>query len=165
MTHFNASMRPFLTWCMERKINIIPNWVKSKEMLADGLSRWKKDRGAYYLRSSVFQKNFGIFCETNFCPEVDMFASPGNAQLNKFIPRGPHHQATAVNSLKCSLENFQELYANPPWKLVLAWLLRLKRYPHLKCLTVVPHWVGMSGRPLLVKLHMKDFPVIQVQPR
>ena len=94
-----------------------------------------------------------------------MFASPGNAQLKKIISRWPHHQATAVNSLECSLENFQEVYANPPWKLILAWLLRLKRNPHFKCLTVVPHWVGMSWWPLLVKLHMKNFPVIQVQPR
>ena len=48
-----------------------------------------------------------------------MFASPGNAQLQKFVARWPHHQATAVNSLECSLENFRDVYANPPWKSIL----------------------------------------------
>ena len=165
LTHFNALMRPFLTWCMERKINLVPNWVSSENMLADGLSRWKIDRGDYTLKKFVFQKICGIFSTKKFWPQVDMFASPGNAQLKKFISRWPHHQATAVNSLECSLEKFQNVYANPPWKLILAWLIRLKKNPHLKCLTVVPHWAGMSWWPLLVKLHMKNFPVIKVQPQ
>jgi hypothetical protein len=165
LCHFNSLMRPFLTWCHQRKIRVVPNWVKSEEMLADGISRWKIDRGDYTLKKSVFQKICGIFGQKNFQPLVDMFASPGNAQLEKFVARWPHHQAIAVNSLECSLEKFTEVYANPPWKIILPWLIRLKKNPHLKCLIVIPHWVGMSWWPLLVKLHMKNFPVVQVQPQ
>ena len=49
-----------------------------------------------------------------FVPEVDMFASPGNAQLRAFVSRWPHHQAIAVNALDCDLQPLRQVYADPP---------------------------------------------------
>ena len=54
--------------------------------------------------------NRSLFCRLRggfrpFIPtEVDMFASPGNAQLGKFVSRHPHWQAVGVDALKCPLE-------------------------------------------------------------
>jgi hypothetical protein len=45
LPHLNKIIRPFLTWCQERLINLQVEWVPSQEMLADKLSRWTMDRG------------------------------------------------------------------------------------------------------------------------
>ena len=55
------------------------------------------------------------FLQVVFQPQVDMFASLGNAQLPQFVSRWPHHQAVAVNALEIQLGvQFQKVYANPP---------------------------------------------------
>ena len=164
LSPFNSLMRPFLTWCYKNKVTLVPNWVRSQDMIADSISRWEIDKGDYTLRKCIFQKICGIFAKNKFCPTVDMFASPGNSQLKKFVSRWPHSQATAVNALECNLDNFSQVYANPPWKLVLAWLTRLKSNPRLTCLTIVPLWAGSPWWPLLVRLHDKKYPVVKVNP-
>ena len=78
-------MRSFELWCQENQVTVIPNWVKSADMLADGLSRQQADRGDYSLDKKVFQKICHIFATGGFWPQVDMFASPGNHQLPGFV--------------------------------------------------------------------------------
>jgi hypothetical protein len=96
---------------------------------------------------------------------VDMFSSPENHQLSQWVSRYPHQEACAVNSLECPLDCFQDVFANPPWKIILPWLLRLKEHVHLRCLTLVPYWVGSPWWPLLTRLHDRRFPPILVHPR
>lgn len=72
-------------------------------MLADGLSRWSYDRGDYTLDRGLFLHLIQLTSRSGFTPEVDMFASPGNAQLEKFVCRWPHHQALAINALETPL--------------------------------------------------------------
>ena len=45
----------------------------------------------------------------NFTPEVDMFASPGNCKLAKFVSRWPHHEAVGVDALKMDLTLFDKV--------------------------------------------------------
>jgi hypothetical protein len=162
---FNSLMRPFLNWCHSQKIKITPNWVRSEEMLADGLSRWGFDRGVYTLNLTIFQEMLKIFSDAKFSPTVDMFASPGNKKFPQFVSRWPHHQAVAVNALECPLQQFRDVYANPPWSLILQWLMRLKSNPHLICLTVIPQWVGTVWWPLLTRLRIRNTPVVLIEPR
>ena len=111
--HFNQILRPFLKWCLEKQIHLSVQWVPSEEMKADALSRWNYDKGDYTLDKSLFQGLLQKFSPW-VSPQIDMFASPGNAQLEKFVTRWPHHQALWVDALKCPLEGAQEIYANPP---------------------------------------------------
>ena len=163
--HFNEILRPFLVWCPEKKIVLNPNWVKSEDMLADGLSRWSYDKGDYTLDKKLFHRILKIFQSSDFSPLVDMFASPGNKQLDNFVSRWPHSEATAINALETSLCPFQKVYANPPWNLIFPWLQRLWTNPHLTCLTTVPLWVGSPWWPLLTRLHVRKTPVVVVRPR
>ena len=162
---FNSLMRPFLKWCQQKSVSLVPNWVKSEDMLADGLSRWGYDRGDYTLKRSVFQQIVGIFAKHNFHPRVDMFASPGNSQLPQFVSRWPHKDSVEVNALECPLGSFGEVYANPPWKVILPWLVRLRENPSVRCLMIVPWWGGSPWWPLLIKLRDKRFPAIKVLPQ
>ena len=166
LPHFNSILRPFVRWCEENHLNLRPNWVKSEDMLADGLSRWAYDKGDYTLSKTLFASLLHIFSQVGFQPQVDMFASPGNAQLPQFVSRWPHHQALAVNALETPLgSQFSQVYANPPWTVIHRWLQRLVEKPLVVCLMVVPYWVGTVWWPLLTRLHIKGTPTILINPR
>ena len=161
---FNAILRPFLTWCQEHQISVEVNLVKSQYMQADALSRKLQDVGDYILRKDIFrhiQKIFSQFIQ----PDIDIFASPGNAQLEKWVSRYPHWGAWACNALDMDLSQVRNCWANPPWTLIQQWLHRLQQAPWVKCLMAVPFWVGSSWWPQLVKLQVRGSPVVLVQPR
>ena len=82
----NALVRPFLAWCMDKKVSLEVVQVKSSEDLADAPSRWKQDRGDYTLDPTLFKKLQEIMAKW-VNPHVDMFASPGHNQLENFVSR------------------------------------------------------------------------------
>ena len=41
----NQLVRPFLKWCMEKKVTLDVQLVKSSQYLADGPNRWGQNRG------------------------------------------------------------------------------------------------------------------------
>jgi len=159
----NQLVRPFLKWCMEKEVTLEVQLIKSAEDLADGPSRWLQDRGDYTLDKRLFQEL--LFHMKHFInPEIDMFASPGNHQLPKFVARYPHWQAIEVNALKCPLDNIKDCYDNPPWKIISPWLHRLRENKELKCLMIVPFWVSSPWWPLLLKMQVKGTPALKIPP-
>lgn len=113
LPHLNGIVKPLLYWCQQHQVQLEVNWVPSAEMLADPLSRWEKDKGDYTLNQKIFQQVLEHF-SAQICPQVDMFASPGNAKLEKFVPRWPHFQAWRVDALKCPLHDFRGGLCQPP---------------------------------------------------
>ena len=166
LQHFNSLLRPFLRWCNQRGISLNLNLVRSEDMLADGISRWTADPGDYRLDRKIFTKILDIF-QPILTPKVDMFASPGNHQLELFVARWPHHQAVGCNALEVDLtaEVYRSCWANPPWSIIGDWLYRLRLNPQVTCLMAVPYWVGTTWWPLLVRMHVRQTPVVLVQPR
>lgn len=115
-THLNKIIRPFFQWCIENRVTLKVNWVATKDMLADNISRWSKDPGDYALNPKIFQFIQAQFKE-HVTLETDMFASPGNHKLRQYVARWPHWGAVAVDALTCPLESLgRGLYANPPGK-------------------------------------------------
>jgi hypothetical protein len=164
LPQFNHMLRPFLKWCMEQKVRLLPSLVKSEDMLADTLSRMPADTGDYSLDPGIFQQIQNFFAP-QLCPQVEIFASPGNHKLEKFVSQWPHWQAWGWDALHMDLEGVSACYANPPWTIILAWLERLRLHPHVCCLMVVPYWVGAVWWPLLVKMRKSGTPVLKVEPR
>jgi hypothetical protein len=159
----NQMVRPFLKWCMEKQVTLRKEQVKSSEDLADGPSRWHKDKGDYTLDRKLF--HFLLHRMENFqTPQVDMFASPGNHQLPKFVARYPHWQAWEVDALRCPLRNITCCYANPPWTVISKWLHRLRENKHLNCMMIVPYWVSSSWWPLLVKMQIRGTLAFLIPP-
>jgi hypothetical protein len=163
--YLNQILRPLWLWCMEHNIHLKVQLVRSEEDLADKWIRTDQDHGDYTLDMDrglflQIQKNFSPHCQ----PKIDMFASPGNTQLKLFIARYPHWQALDTDSLRCSLEKVGDCFANPPWKVISPWLRRLKMHPQVRCLVVLPLWVGALWWPLLAKLHVPGTPVLQIPP-
>lgn len=163
LPHFNHIVRPFLKWCMEKDVKLTMEWVPSAHQMADALTRSGLDHGDYTLDRDLFcwlvqQMSPWV------TPVVDMFASPGNAQLQKFVSRWPHFQAMATDALKCPLKGFCHVYANPPWSIIPQWLHRLRENPHITCLMICPFWDSAPWWPQLIKLHLMDAPVFQIKP-
>ena len=151
LPQFNKLMRDFWTWVMENQIQVKTTLVKSQEDQADYWSRMPQDRGDYKLDRNLF-----LHLQTKMCkfiiPKIDMFASPGNHQLDQFVARHPHWQANRHDALKCNLEDITMCYANPPWTVIADWLNRLWDNPHVTCMMITPYWVGAPWWPLLVKM-------------
>jgi hypothetical protein len=161
---FNHLIRDFQTWCMTNKVQLSVQWVPSKDMQADSLSRWELDKGDYTLNPQLFSTVLQEFKKW-VSPSVDMFASPGNKKFPQFVSRWPHFQAKAVDALKCHLGCFQEVYANPPWSIIPQWLHRLRQHPHLVCLLICPYWASSTWWPLLTRLHIPHTPCLVIPPR
>ena len=109
----NKILRPFLAWCQETKVKMLVNLVKSKEMVADQLSRVKGESSDCALNRKVFQNILQIFKNHQFTPEVDMFASPSNKQLEMFVSRFPHWEALACNALEMDLGGYKIAMQTP----------------------------------------------------
>jgi hypothetical protein len=159
----NQMVRPFLKWCMKNKVTLAVHQVKSSEDLADGPSRWHKDKGDYTLHRQLF-KHLLEMMQSYKMPAVDMFASPGNHQLPKFVARYPHWQAWEVDALKCPLDKIKCCYANPPWSVIGKWLHRLRENKHMTCMMVVPYWVSSAWWPQLLKMHVRGTKAFLIPP-
>jgi len=155
-------MRSLWHWCLRRDIIITPRLIPSAEDKADNLSR-QVDHGDYTLNLKLFQ-----FLRTKHGlgkKEIwDMFASAGNKKFPRFVTRFPHWQASRVDALTCSLEGISRCYANPPWKIIHHWLLRLLRQPKMVCWLIVPYWVSAMWCPLLVKMQVPKTKAFLIDP-
>ena len=163
LPQFNFMMRDFWRWCMEKELQVRVELIRSEEDQADFWSRAPLDKGDYTMDHNLFNllaQKMAPFIK----PQVDMFASPGNHQLEKFVARYPHWEAITSDALNCSLKNFQQVYANPPWTIILQWLNRLWVNPHITCLMITPYWVGAPWWPLLVKMHSPRTPAFLIPP-
>jgi hypothetical protein len=163
LPHLNHIMRDFWKWCMFQKIQVQVELVPSAQDQADFWSRRPQDHGDYTLDRELF-----LFLKDkmkeHIMPKIDMFASPGNFQIKKFVSRHPHWEADRQDALNCPLWDITECYANPPWKIISEWLHRLWVNPHLKCMMITPYWVGAPWWPQLVKLQCPQTPAFLINP-
>ena len=142
----NKVLKLLWLWCKDKDIQLSVEWVPSKEMKADAISRWVRDPEDCCLNPRIFSKVLHLL-RGDVRPKVDMFASPGNAKLPLFCSRWPHYQAHLGDALRCPLEGLREVYANPPWSVIPQWLHRLKENHQVICLLVVPYWVCATWWP------------------
>ena len=133
----------------------LPGWLNRR---ADWLSR-NADPKNYQLHPAVFREVVQHF---DFHPEVDLFASRDNHQLPLY-----HSWRSDPRSLgnAWSTDWTRPCWANPPWELIPAMLMKLERdkVPALVCLPFwrSAHWWGHMTRlqqaPLLILRHLPLF--------
>ena len=128
LPHLNKFIRDFWQWVMANQIQVKTTLVKSDQDQADYWSRVPQDRGDYKMDRNLF-----LHLQRKIChfmkPEIDMFASPGNHQIKRFVSRHPHWEADRQDALRCNLEDITMCYANPPWTVIADWLNRLWDHP------------------------------------
>ena len=163
LSHLNHYMRDLWQWCMERNILLEVKLVKSAEDQADCFTRQGLDRDDCTLDRGLFL-HLSTLLSRWVVPTLDMFSSPGNKQLDHFVSRHPHWEASLVDALHCPLDQVHHCYANPPWTIIQQWLIRLWENPHLVCMTIVPYWVSAVWWPLLLKLQVPGCKAVIVPP-
>ena len=141
---FNKLLQPLYNWLISQDITLQVTWVPSEKCLADPISRWEQDKEDYTLDHNLF-RDLQKFFKKYINLETDLFASPGNKQLNKFVSRWPHWQASGVDALKCPLDNLGGVICKPPL------VNHLKISPKIK---TVPKCPSFNGAPLLGFSHM-----------
>lgn len=111
------------------------------------------DSTEWMLKKVLFQR----LCKQTFWPEVDLFASRNNYQIDKFVSWFPQPGAWHVDAFSFSWQSLKP-YIFPPFSLVSRILIKIMEDKVEKALLVVPHWISQSWFPLLLSL-MVSLPV------
>jgi hypothetical protein len=120
--------------------------------LADSLSRIQWDRSDWKLNPALFgtlSLLWGPF-------EIDLFASAGNAQLQRYFSRYGEPPAEAADAFKQRWRTLRA-YANPPFALI-GQVLRKIEQDQATVTVVIPEWRSALWWPLL-------FPLLVALPR
>ena len=131
-------------WCMNRNIWLTASHLPgSSNVVADRMSRKFSDNTEWMLDKEVFNQivqEFGL-------PDIDLFASRLNRQLDKYISWRPEPEAMAVDAFTVDWGTLQ-FYAFPPFCMV-PYCLQKIQTDGATGLLVVPEWPTQSWFPLL----------------
>jgi len=147
-------MQDLWNWVLSKNIQVKVELVKSEDSLADKHTRGEWTQGTTLSTPKCSKKAFGSLEVTYFQPGICL--PPQETQSVS-----TSSQDTSIGRLKewmhCHAHSGASLnyYANPPWKLVGAWLNRLGTHPELECLLVAPMSVSAWWWPLLIKMKKK----------
>ena len=101
-------------WCFKRNLIISAQYIPGIEnVYADSLSRKFSDSTEWMLKSEIFER----ICDQFFKPDIDLFASRLNKQLNKFVSWNFDPEAYHVDAFTMSWSMFRP-YIFPPFKFI-----------------------------------------------
>lgn len=115
---------------------------------ADALSK-TVDIADSFLRRSTFVNLCKAF---NFQPQVDLFATSENRQLDcpLFVSRFYQPGCDDVDALSFNWSTkYQRIYMFPPTNILTQVLVQMRRTPSIQCLVIFPLWVGRSHMSIL----------------
>lgn len=144
------------SWCIDRNIWLSATHVPGVSNEADFSSRNFNENVEWMLNKQVFQKIIQLWQE----PEIDMFASRLNKQVEKFASWKPDPDAIHVNAFSMSWSHLF-LYAFPPFSLIPSCLQKFRR-DKAEGIMVVPLWPTQTWYSELLKL-LVDYPRILPQ--
>lgn len=118
----------------------------SQNMIADHLSRRFPSRGEWAISSHYIQP---IFARRG-APNVDLMATPGNAQVPEFATRFRYNEAIAQDTFSILLQ-FTLVYLFSSIPLILRTLLKIVK-EEVHAILNVPFWPRMPWFPLLLQM-------------
>ena len=139
--------REIWQWCISRNIWVSAAHVPGRlNTIADERSRKFNDRAEWKLNRQVFDRivsHFGV-------PEIDLFASRLNAQVEKYVTWHPDPGAFAVDAFTLDWKPFA-FYAFPPFCMIPKCLQKI-REDKARGLLLVPNWPTQAWFPQLVSM-------------
>ena len=125
-------------YCKEREIWLTATHIPGERNEADFSSRNFNETIEWKLDESVFLQlvdKFGL-------PDVDMFATRLNCQLDRFVSWRPDPDAEAINAFSVDW-NGKYIYAFPPFRCV-SQVLQKARQDRADVLLVAPFWITQN---------------------
>ncbi|XP_053390973.1 uncharacterized protein LOC128553808 [Mercenaria mercenaria] len=142
------------SWCLERNIFISAVYIKGFENVeADWYSRNFSDSTEWRLKPWIFNR----LCSHFFMPDIDLFASRINKQLDTFISWFPEPGAVCNDAFSCSWHDY-EPYIFPPFNLISKVVNKIAEDSVERALVVVPFWKSQPWFPLLLQ-YVASLPV------
>ena len=146
-------------WCSERNIFISCVHIRGKDNVsADRLSRNFSDSTEWKLNERVFS----LICSQTFMPDIDLFASRLNRQLNKFVSWMPDPEALTSNAFSISWSKYKP-YLFPPFSLLPKVIRKIQDDQVSKAVLVVPYWTTQAWFPLLLEILIRNPMLIRPQ--
>jgi hypothetical protein len=130
----SAISADIVDWCEKRKPSIeaihLPGVLN---VLADQQSRMRNESSDWKLQESTFQRIRALWE-----PEIDLFASTWNRQLERFVSWKPQPEAMAVDAFSLSWTN-RRGYAFPPFNMIARCLTKIMK-EEAELILVAPVW-------------------------
>ncbi|MCG8094339.1 MAG: hypothetical protein JAZ17_12090 [Candidatus Thiodiazotropha endolucinida] len=141
-------------WCLDREIYMSASFIPGVfNVTADFNSRNFSDSTEWMLKKELFER----LCDHFFQPDVDLFASRNNHQIDKFVSWFPQPGAWQYDAFSFSWKCLKP-YIFAPFSLISRVLNKIVEDKVEKALLVIPHWTSQSWFPFLLSL-MVSFPV------
>jgi hypothetical protein len=135
-------------WCHDRNI-----WLSACHIagvcntVPDHLSREFSDVAEWKLKENIFTR----ICHTYFVPDIDLFASRLNAQLDQYVSWKPDPDAFAIDAMKLLWHGFNP-YIFPPFSMISAILSKIREDGVEQAIMVVPCWPTQAWFPLILQM-------------
>ena len=140
-------------WCLSRNIFISVCYIASSVNCADFNSRHFSDTTEWFLKKDIFLRLSDHF----FKPDIDLFASRLNFQIQKFVSWFPQPGAYRSDAFSLCWSHFSP-YIFAPFNMISKVLNKIVEDKVSKALLIVPHWPCQTWFPMLISL-LSDFPV------
>lgn len=141
-------------WAAGRNIFISAVHIPGKESrVPDNLSRVFSDSSECKLNEQVFN----AVCKTFFIPDIDLFASRLNKQIDRFVSWFPDPDVFASDAFSFSWSSYMR-YIFPPFSLIPEVLRKIEEDRVSMVLIIVPMWHTQPWFPRLLSC-LIDYPV------
>lgn len=146
--------RQLWEWCIGRNIFISATHLSgSLNYQADFSSRNFSDSTEWMLKKELFDR----ICDQFFTPDIDLFASRLNYQVDKFVSWFPEPGCFKSDAFSFSWGNFIP-YIFPPFNLISKVLNKIVQDRVSKAILIVPHWPSQAWFPVLLSM-LISYPV------
>jgi hypothetical protein len=146
----NSVSRLIWEWCITKDI-----WLSASHLAgvlnvqADTNSRVFHDQTEWKLDSRIFQE----IVKLSRTPQIDMFASRLNYQVEPYIAWMPDPWALAIDAFSISWKDYY-IYAFPPFSLLNRVLQRMRK-EEVEGIIVAPSWTTQTWYPLLGRMSVQ----------
>ena len=130
----------------------MPKWTYygSQNTQADRASRIFNDQTEWKLNTTVFQR----IIDRLVLPEVDLFASRLNCQIDKYVAWQPDPGALAVDAFSIDWSCFK-FYAFPPFSIIGRAVQKIEEDKAEEIL-LIPNWPTQPWFPKVMRLLVKE---------
>ena len=148
--------REIWLWALERNIDISAEFLPGRlNQVADEESRVRDNIDTEWMLCPEY---FDKLCSRYGEPDVDMFATRLNCQIDTYVSWRPDPNAIAIDAFKQDWSAFDLLYVFPPFSVIQKVLEKLRREAAAAVL-VVPMWSTQAWWPTAVAMATAE-PVI-----
>ncbi|CAG2235701.1 unnamed protein product [Mytilus edulis] len=150
----NTISRQIWLFCKDNDIWLTCTHIAGKENLADKKSREFDDKLEWKLKRSVFDQ----LCTLWQRPDIDLFASRLNFQLEYYCSWKPDPLSAFIDAFSINWSYFQFVYLFPPFSLLSRCIFKI-REDGARGVVIAPFWQTQTWFPRLMQL-LTDNPIV-----